>query len=187
MKKNLKKQKRKQQIISLAEDAKLKINLNKILSEQIDNYNIHIQMIKTFMNKFSQNKKLTENISNENKNKYIKSEFIGYHQQLKKFVSDLRESTKKVKKKFQTNNDIFFDDISGDNLSYKQIHLDSYRNTYYTSFATHDRHVGILLICFHLCGKAGSNTAQAFRRSSITCGRACSTATGGTAHSPITT
>ena len=130
MKKNLKKQKRKQQIISLAEDAKLKINLNKILSEQIDNYNIHIQMIKTFMNKFSQNKKLTENISNENKNKYIKSEFIGYHQQLKKFVSDLRESTKKVKKKFQTNNDIFFDDISGDNLSYKQIHLDSFILSY---------------------------------------------------------
>ena len=46
MKKNTKKQKRKQEIISLAENAKLRINQNKILSEQIDNYNKHIQMIK---------------------------------------------------------------------------------------------------------------------------------------------
>ena len=130
MKKNTKKQKRKQEIISLAENAKLRINQNKILSEQIDNYNKHIQMIKNFMNKHSQNNKLSENISNENKTKYIKSEFKEYHQQLKKFISDLREATNKIKKKYKANNDTYFDDISGDKLSYNQIHFDSFILSY---------------------------------------------------------
>ena len=67
-KKNLKKQKRKEQIISLATDAKTKINQNKILSEQIDNYNKHLQMIKSFMNKYSQKNVISENKPDENEN-----------------------------------------------------------------------------------------------------------------------
>ena len=130
-KKNLKKQKRKEEIITLAEDAKLKINQNRILSEQIDNYNKHIQMIKSFMNKYTQNAKITESISKDNnKNKFIKNEFINYYKELKKSIGDLRESTNKVKQKFDTNNDIYFDDISEQNLSYKQMLLDSFILSY---------------------------------------------------------
>ena len=130
-KKNLKKQKRKEEIITLAEDAKLKINQNRILSEQIDNYNKHIQMIKSFMNKYTQNAKITESISKDNnKNKFIKNEFINYYKELKKSIGDLRESTNKVKQKYDTNNDIYFDDISEQNLSYKQMLLDSFILSY---------------------------------------------------------
>ncbi len=124
MKKNIKKQKRKEQIISLATDAKIKIYQNKILSEQINNYNKHLQMIKSFMNKYSQNNKLTENISNENDK--IKNEFKNYYQQLKNSVEELKEGVKKIKQKYETNNDIYFDDIAGDNLNYKQIYIDSF-------------------------------------------------------------
>jgi hypothetical protein len=130
-KKNLKKQKRKEQIISLAEDAKLKINQNRILSEQIDNYNKHIQMIKSFMNKYTQNTKITESISKDNnKNKFIKNEFINYYKELKKFIGELKEATNKVKQKYETNSDIYFDDISGDNLPYRQIFLDYFILSY---------------------------------------------------------
>lgn len=130
-KKNLKKQKRKEEIITLAEDAKLKINQNKILSEQIDNYNKHIQMIKSFMNKYTQNTKITESISKDNnKNKFIKNEFINYYKELKKSIGDLREATNKVKQKYETNSDIYFDDVSEDNLSYKQMLLDSFILSY---------------------------------------------------------
>lgn len=127
----MKKQKRKEEIITLAEDAKLKINQNRILSEQIDNYNKHIQMIKSFMNKYTQNAKITESISKDNnKNKFIKNEFINYYKELKKSIGDLRESTNKVKQKYDTNNDIYFDDISEQNLSYKQMLLDSFILSY---------------------------------------------------------
>ena len=130
-KKNLKKQKRKEQIISLAEDAKLKIIQNRLLSEQIDNYNKHIQMIKSFMNKYTQNNKLTESISKDNnKSKFIKNEFINYYKELKKFIGDIKEATNKVKQKYETNSDIYFDDISENNLSYRQIFLDSFILSY---------------------------------------------------------
>ena len=128
MKKNIKKQKRKEQIISLATDAKTKIYQNKILSEQINNYNKHIQMIKSFMNKYSQNNKLTENIPNENDK--IKNEFKNYYQQLKSSVEELKEGIKKIKQKYETNNDIYFDDISGDNLNYRQIQIDYFLLSY---------------------------------------------------------
>ena len=128
MKKNIKKQKRKEQIISLATDAKTKIYQNKILSEQINNYNKHIQMIKSFMNKYSQNNKLTENIPNENDK--IKNEFKNYYQQLKSSVEELKEGIKKIKQKYETNNDIYFDDISGDNLNFKQIQIDYFLLSY---------------------------------------------------------
>ena len=128
MKKNTKKQKKKEQIISLAENAKTKINENKILSEQIDNYNKQILLIKTFMNKYTQNKKVTENIPNEIDK--IKNEFKNYHQQLKKSVEELKEITKKIKQKYETNSDIYFDDSSGNNLNYKQIQVDYFILSY---------------------------------------------------------
>ena len=128
MKKNTKKQKRKEQIISLATNAKTKINENKILSEQIDNYNKQILLIKTFMNKYTQNNKLTENIPNEIDK--IKNEFKNYHQQLKKSVEELKEITKKIKQKYETNSDIYFDDNSGNNLNYKQIQVDYFILSY---------------------------------------------------------
>ena len=128
MKKNTKKQKRKEQILTLAEEATAKINQNRILSYQIENYNKHIQMIKSFMNKYSENNKLTEKLSNDNTNKisFIKNEFKNYFHQLKLSVEELREVTKKIKQKYETNNDIYFDDIAGDNLNYKQIYIDSF-------------------------------------------------------------
>jgi hypothetical protein len=128
MKKNSKKQKRKEQIISLATDAKTKINQNKILSEQIDNYNKHLQMIKSFMNKYSQKNVISENKPDENEN--IKNEFKNYYQQLKKYVEELKEATKKIKQKYETNSDIYFDDVSGDKLNYKQIQVDFFILSY---------------------------------------------------------
>ena len=128
MKKNSKKQKRKEQIISLATDAKTKINQNKILSEQIDNYNKHLQMIKSFMNKYSQKNVISENKPDENEN--IKNEFKNYYQQLKKFVEELKEATKKIKQKYEANSDIYFDDVSGDKLNYKQIQVDFFILSY---------------------------------------------------------
>ena len=127
MKKNTKKQKRKEQILILAEEATTKINQNKILSEQIENYNKHIQMIKSFMNKYSASNKITEKINdNTNKILFIKNEFKNYFHQLKLAVEELREATKKIKQKYETNSDIYFDDIAGDNLNYKQIYVDSF-------------------------------------------------------------
>ena len=129
MKKSSKKQKRKEQIIILAEEAKEKINQNRILSENIDNYNKHIQMIKSFMNKYSESNKITEKIqnnNNNNKNIFIKDEFKKYFTELKQSVEELRESTKKIKQKYISNSDIYFDDASGDNFNYKQIHMDAF-------------------------------------------------------------
>ena len=114
MKKNSKKEKRKQQIISLAEEATEKINQNKILSGQIDNYNKHIQMIKSFMNKCSENNKLTESLPN-NKNEFIKNEFKNYYKKLNQSIKELIESSKKIKQKYENNSDIYFDDASEQN------------------------------------------------------------------------
>ena len=133
MKKKSKKQERKQQIISLAGDAKTKINQNRILSFQIDNYINQIKMIRSLMNKYSENNKLIEGLSNDNinnKNKYIKNEFKNYYQQLKKSIEELREATKKIKQKYELNNDIYFDDINGNNLNYKQIQVDAFILSY---------------------------------------------------------
>ena len=133
MKKKIKKQKRKEQIIILAEEATTKINQNRILSEQIDNYNKQIQMIKNFMNKHSKNNKPNENLINDNKNNdsnnkdiFIKKEFILYFQKLKHSVDELKEATKKIKQKYEANSDIYFDDTVGDNLNYKQIYIDAF-------------------------------------------------------------
>ena len=114
MKKGSKKQKRKEQIIILAEDAKEKINQNRILTENIDNYNKHIQMIKSFMNKYSESNKITEKFQNNNNNKtiFIKDEFKKYFYPAIGLVVSVR--------------DTYFDDVSGDNLNYNQIHMDAF-------------------------------------------------------------
>ena len=112
MKKTTKKQKRKQQILALGQEATIKINQNRILSEQIDNYKKHIKMMKSFMNKYSQNKKITESLQNNN-NEFIKNEFKNYFNDLKQSVDEIRESTKKLKQKYENNSDSYFDDIKG--------------------------------------------------------------------------
>lgn len=130
-KNNKKKQKRKEQILDLAIEAKTKINQNRILISQIDNYINHIKMIKAFINKYSENNNtLTENISNKYNNKYIKNEFNDYYQKLKLSVENLRETTKKLKQKYETNTDFYFDDNEGDNLNYKQIQVDAFILSY---------------------------------------------------------
>ena len=131
-KKNIKKQKRKEQILILAEDATTKINQNRILSEQMDNYNKHIQMIKTLMNKYSQNKKLNESLSNnsinsnDNQVQFIKKEFTLYFQLLKNTIEELREATKKIRQKYEANSDKYFDDTVGDKLKYNQTYIDAF-------------------------------------------------------------
>jgi hypothetical protein len=83
------------------------------------------------MNKYTQNAKITESkIKDSNKNKFIKNEFIIYYKELKKSIGELREATNKVKQKYETNSDIYFDDVSEDNLSYRQILLDSFILSY---------------------------------------------------------
>ena len=68
MKKTSKKQKQKEQIITLAEDATSKIIKNRIISSHINNYNKHIELIKSFMETCNKNNKLTDNnISKTNK------------------------------------------------------------------------------------------------------------------------
>ena len=129
MKKTTKKQKRKQQILALGQEATIKINQNRILSEQIDNYKKHIQMMKTFMNKYSQNKKITESLQNNN-NEFIKNEFKNYFNDLKQSVDEIRESTKKLKQKYENNSDSYFDDIYGDYLNYKQNKVDAFILSY---------------------------------------------------------
>ena len=129
MKKTTKKQKRKQQILALGQEATIKINQNRILSEQIDNYKKHIQMMKSFMNKYSQNKKITESLQNNN-NEFIKNEFKNYFNDLKQSVDEIRESTKKLKQKYENNSDSYFDDIYGDYLNYKQNKVDAFILSY---------------------------------------------------------
>ena len=129
MKKTTKKQKRKQQILALGQEATIKINQNRILSEQIDNYKKHIQMMKSFMNKYSQNKKITESLQNNN-NEFIKNEFKNYFNELKQSVDEIKESTKKLKQKYENNSDSYFDDIYGDYLNYKQNKVDAFILSY---------------------------------------------------------
>ena len=129
MKKTTKKQKRKQQILALGQEATIKINQNRILSEQIDNYKKHIKMMKSFMNKYSQNKKITESLQNNN-NEFIKNEFKNYFNELKQSVDEIKESTKKLKQKYENNSDSYFDDIYGDYLNYKQNKVDAFILSY---------------------------------------------------------
>ena len=109
MKKLSKKQKQKEQIISLAENATSKIIKNRLILSQIDNYSKHIELIKTFMNKCSENNKITDNTSkNSNNIPFIKKEFDIYYNELKHNIESLKFETDKLKQKYESNNDKFF-------------------------------------------------------------------------------
>ena len=69
MKKLSKKQKQKEKIFSLAEDATSKIIKNKIISSQISDCNKHIEFIKSFIKKLSENNKWHQRKNSVRKNK----------------------------------------------------------------------------------------------------------------------
>ena len=122
MKKTIKKQKKKLQISSLAEDATSKIIKNKIIYTQINNYNKYIEMIKSFITNSSQNNKLTENFT-KNNGGIIKNEFQNLLNTLKNNNNCLKLETKKLKQKYDTNKDTYFNlDLS----SYKRVTEDSF-------------------------------------------------------------
>jgi hypothetical protein len=98
-KKNDKKQKQKDQIMTLADQAKLLIGQNQYLQERINNYNKQIQMIKNFMNKISDNNKITENKTKDKNNiNYIKEEYTKFYSELKQSILKQKESKKKFSK-----------------------------------------------------------------------------------------
>jgi hypothetical protein len=94
MKKQLKKQKQKEQIFSLAEDANSKIIKNRIILSQINNYNKYIEFIKSFMKKCSEKNKLQDksktNISN---------------------ISTIKNELNNLKSKIKTNNEMLKSEI----------------------------------------------------------------------------
>ena len=115
MKKTSKKQKQKEKIISLAEDATSKIIKNRIISSQINNYNKHIELIKSFMETYSKNNKLTDNgtSKNNNDNSFIKKEFDKFLIELKNNIEFLKTETNKIRQKYESNNEKYFNiDIS---------------------------------------------------------------------------
>ena len=116
MKKSSKKQKQKEKIFSLAEDATSKIIKNRLIIWQINNYNKHIELIKSFMNKFSGNSKITDNSSkNLNNILLIKNEFNTFFSDLKSNIAILKSEIKKIKQKYESNNDKYFTVILSDN------------------------------------------------------------------------
>ena len=128
MKKEIKIKRRKEKIMSLAENAKVKIIQNRLLLEHIGNYNKQIQMIKLFMDNYSEKFKLVKKNSKENINRsnFIKSEFKIYYVKLKNAVSKLREATNKIQQKYESNANIYFDDLYGNKINYNQSQLDTF-------------------------------------------------------------
>ena len=127
MKKSSKKQKQKEKIFSLAEDATSKIIKNRLISWQINNYNKHIELIKSFMNKFSENNKLTDNSSKNNNNShFIKNEFNTFFSDLKSNIELLKSEIKKIKKKYESNNDKYFNE----NFTNNEAKVDSFILSY---------------------------------------------------------
>ena len=113
-KKNDKKQKQKDQIMTLADQAKLLIGQNQYLQERINNYNKQIQMIKNFMNKISDKNKITENKTKDKNNiNYIKEEYTKFYSELKQSILKQKESKKKIFQKYESFKDKYLDDISG--------------------------------------------------------------------------
>ena len=124
---NSKKAKRKLEIKELAELATEKINENKILLQTLSIYQQQINIIKQILekrsklnmsnnlelNNFKDNSKLNvKEIKSDKNTNLIKDEFISYYNQLKGNVESLRESNKKLFQKYETNNNIIFDDSS---------------------------------------------------------------------------
>ena len=131
MKKTIKKQKKKLQIFSLAEDVNDKMIKNRIIYTQINNYNKYIELIKSFISKCSRSNKITENLSlNKNKSKndndinnIIKQEFEFLLKNLKSNIDLLKGEINKLKQKYDSNNITYFDiDLS----SYKRAQEDSF-------------------------------------------------------------
>ena len=128
MKKTSKMQKQKEKIISLAEDATSKIIKNRIISSQINNYNKHLELIKSFMETCSKNHKLTDNgISKSNNNiSFIQKEFDNFLIKLKNDIEILKVETNKIKQKYESNNEKYFTV----NLSDKRAKEDSFILSY---------------------------------------------------------
>ena len=109
MKKLSKKQKQKEEIFSLAEDATSKIIKNKIISSQISNYNKHIEFIKSFIKKLSENNKLnnksTQNITSIS---LVKNELNNFIANIKSNIELLKSENNKLEQKYKTNHEKYF-------------------------------------------------------------------------------
>ncbi len=109
MKKLSKKQKQKEKIFSLAEDATSKIIKNKIISFQINNYSKHIEFIKSFIKKLSENNKLN-NKSNQNITNIslVKNELNNFIANIKSNIELLKSENNKLEQKYKTNHEKYF-------------------------------------------------------------------------------
>ena len=138
-KKNSKLEK-KLQIKDLAQIATEKIHENKLLLETLSFYKQKIEIIKSFMNRKNNNEnseikttanstEIKSNIDEPNINESIKKEFTEYNEEMKKFKANLNESIKKLLVKYETNNNIAFDETSLQNIN-----LQKYRNDNFILF-----------------------------------------------------
>ena len=138
-KKNSKLEK-KLQIKDLAQIATEKIHENKLLLETLSFYKQKIEIIKSFMNRKNNNEnseikttanstEIKINIDEPNINESIKKEFTEYNEEMKKFKTNLNESIKKLLVKYETNNNIAFDESSLQNIN-----LQKYRNDNFILF-----------------------------------------------------
>ena len=138
-KKNSKLEK-KLQIKDLAQIATEKIHENKLLLETLSFYKQKIEIIKSFMNRKNNNEnseikttanstEIKSNIDEPNINESIKKEFTEYNEEMKKFKANLNESIKKLLIKYETNNNIAFDESSLQNIN-----LQKYRNDNFILF-----------------------------------------------------
>ena len=138
-KKNSKLEK-KLQIKDLAQIATEKIHENKLLLETLSFYKQKIEIIKSFMNRKNNNEnseikttanstEIKINIDEPNINESIKKDFTEYNEEMKKFKTNLNESIKKLLVKYETNNNIAFDESSLQNIN-----LQKYRNDNFILF-----------------------------------------------------
>ena len=109
MKKLSKKQKQKEKICSLAEDATSKIIKNKIISSQISNYNKHIEFIKSFIKKLSENNKLNNKSTQNNTSiSLVKNELNNFIANIKSNIELLKSENNKLEQKYKTNHEKYF-------------------------------------------------------------------------------
>ena len=109
MKKLSKKQKQKEEIFSLAEDATSKIIKNKIISSQISNYNKHIEFIKSFIKKLSENNKLNNKSTQNNTSiSLVKNELNNFIENIKSNIELLKSENNKLEQKYKTNHEKYF-------------------------------------------------------------------------------
>ena len=109
MKKLSKKQKQKEKIFSLAEDATSKIIKNKIISSQINNYSKHIEFIKSFIKKLSENNKLNnKSAQNITSISLVKNELNNFIANIKSNIELLKSENNKLEQKYKTNHEKYF-------------------------------------------------------------------------------